>query len=850
MKVSKAFVLLLLCGVVVSSASATFMKKRRLVGDERTFMVVHEPKSIAANYVCQPGYFGPMFPVSPGLTGNLARADPIDLCTPPKNPQDLKGKIVLAKRGDCFFIDKVRYAEEAGAIGAVLENNVYSPEYVTMAPPGNYTDVGIPSCLISEHDAEHLDQGWPVSEEAAVKASATIKDGQTEILHTLTMNSKLAVYVDGTLMKKDQEQPGQSASYTIDDTYQVVAVHAKAGIQSSEDPQFVVHVSDGFSSSLVWSCTDSPAQIDGLSWENLEYDDSSWPQALVKTTPVSPHLKPANFIWGPSGTTDIYCRGYRNLEYIEVDGYQYKYFNKEMSWRDAETFCKEEAFEDKYSAHLASIHSAPQNMVMHALLPPYKEAIYGAWIGLNDIEMEGEFTWTDNEKVDYFNWREGEPNNHVSPDNLQGENCIQIDRTGEWNDLDCDMHKLPFICERFVGQTDDQPDEEQDDYDINATLCLIRWEEDTTLKSFMLPAQPLGDTTNDLCHYREDGLSCCTAGYVNKVVNDQFKWTSSGVTNERCLAVLAQTSCFACDANQAEYLTFTAAGITTAWCEDTCVTIWETCKDDPEFRKSPVGGEIENAKHLCDIIEKLDSPKMQFEVKSGDKNNCFRFDNLPPIVSKYTPEKKVGINQQILTIQFNEEVQRGEGFVEIYDAKSKKRHSVDIADKQLVTFTSTVWPHDTMHVAMSTDGKTCVFNGKQQFSIEIDALAVIDNAGNSWMGNKGEGRKWLVQGTGGTCKGGHSKAAVVLTVLLLLTVSVGGGAFYWRWKKKRDAALAYGIVTGDGNGGIVQEGDIVTTDEGKHQVRLVPVYDPASETRAARSPSTEEDSETSMLTIS
>jgi cysteine-rich repeat protein len=73
------------------------------------------------------------------------------------------------------------------------------------------------------------------------------------------------------------------------------------------------------------------------------------------------------------------------------------------------------------------------------LISPAK--VHGPWIGLNDIEVEGTFTWSDGQPFSFENFADGEPNN------AEGlENCIGLFDTGEWNDFFCDDF-FKGICE-------------------------------------------------------------------------------------------------------------------------------------------------------------------------------------------------------------------------------------------------------------------------------------------------------------------------------------------------------------------------------------------------------------------
>lgn len=67
------------------------------------------------------------------------------------------------------------------------------------------------------------------------------------------------------------------------------------------------------------------------------------------------------------------------------------------------------------------------------------------WIGLNDIEHEGTFTWeVDKSSTNFINWASGEPNNDYNQD------CATVGAKilfGRWDDNQCYKSFL-YICEK------------------------------------------------------------------------------------------------------------------------------------------------------------------------------------------------------------------------------------------------------------------------------------------------------------------------------------------------------------------------------------------------------------------
>ncbi len=75
---------------------------------------------------------------------------------------DLTGKIAFIYRGDCYFDQKIFYAQNRGAIGVVVVNN--EPDGIIGMAPGSFaSQVTIPAIMISMADGaflkQYMDQG-------------------------------------------------------------------------------------------------------------------------------------------------------------------------------------------------------------------------------------------------------------------------------------------------------------------------------------------------------------------------------------------------------------------------------------------------------------------------------------------------------------------------------------------------------------------------------------------------------------------------------------------------------------------------------------------------------------------
>ncbi|HSD13601.1 MAG TPA: T9SS-dependent M36 family metallopeptidase [Flavobacterium sp.] len=96
-------------------------------------MTISAPASVAGIYTVTDNNFNPghvALPASPGgISGTYAlfddgAPDSSDACSAAINAAALNGKIVIIRRGDCTFVEKVKFAQQAGAIAVLMVNNV------------------------------------------------------------------------------------------------------------------------------------------------------------------------------------------------------------------------------------------------------------------------------------------------------------------------------------------------------------------------------------------------------------------------------------------------------------------------------------------------------------------------------------------------------------------------------------------------------------------------------------------------------------------------------------------------------------------------------------------------------
>lgn len=76
------------------------------------------------------------------------------------------------------------------------------------------------------------------------------------------------------------------------------------------------------------------------------------------------------------------------------------------------------------------------------------EGAKDVWIGLGDADDEGTYVWEDGSPLGtYRNWADNQPDNGGSGG--VDEDCVEMGQytEGKWNDQDCSLEYLGFICE-------------------------------------------------------------------------------------------------------------------------------------------------------------------------------------------------------------------------------------------------------------------------------------------------------------------------------------------------------------------------------------------------------------------
>ncbi|HSH05530.1 MAG TPA: T9SS-dependent M36 family metallopeptidase [Anaerolineae bacterium] len=123
-------------------------------------LTINSPVGVAGGYATGTAEFGPAVPTSPAaITADIYIVDDgtgttSDGCETVTNTGELNGNIALIDRGTCSFVVKVKNAQNAGAVAAIVVNNLPGDGILNMG--GTDATITIPSVFISYEDGQLL----------------------------------------------------------------------------------------------------------------------------------------------------------------------------------------------------------------------------------------------------------------------------------------------------------------------------------------------------------------------------------------------------------------------------------------------------------------------------------------------------------------------------------------------------------------------------------------------------------------------------------------------------------------------------------------------------------------------
>jgi subtilisin family serine protease len=164
---------------------------------------VLSPPAVAGKYYFVEGTITTPLTNSGPVVGKLVYIQPGLGCDPPVNAEMLKGNIALIDRGTCLFSEKILRAQEAGAIGVVMVNNL---ESAPIPMGGEAKGITIPGGMISKADGTLL-KAW-LDETITVRLDAQITVERPEFIDTLDDSSSRGPASPSSALKPEISAPG------------------------------------------------------------------------------------------------------------------------------------------------------------------------------------------------------------------------------------------------------------------------------------------------------------------------------------------------------------------------------------------------------------------------------------------------------------------------------------------------------------------------------------------------------------------------------------------------------------------------------------------------------------------
>lgn len=164
---------------------------------------VTSPPSIAGSFYLVEGAITPALTNTGPVSGRLVYIQPNIACDPPTNAAELRGHIALIDRGTCFFADKIRRAQDAGALAVVMVNN---QDTAPIPMGGDSEGLRIPSGMISKADGAVLKAKLGETITVVLDAKNTIE--RPEFVDTLDDGSSRGPGSPGGRLKPEISAPG------------------------------------------------------------------------------------------------------------------------------------------------------------------------------------------------------------------------------------------------------------------------------------------------------------------------------------------------------------------------------------------------------------------------------------------------------------------------------------------------------------------------------------------------------------------------------------------------------------------------------------------------------------------
>jgi len=122
------------------------------------------------------------------------------------------------------------------------------------------------------------------------------------------------------------------------------------------------------------------------------------------------------------------------------DGFVYQYHPEKKPWHKASRTCGADG------GRLAVIDSEVIHKSVVSLFG--NKGVF--WFGLSDEKKEGDWVWVNGKKLDTAYWAVNQPDNYWA---RGGQDCALFNwgGIGRWDDQECNLQQLPFLCQKMPG---------------------------------------------------------------------------------------------------------------------------------------------------------------------------------------------------------------------------------------------------------------------------------------------------------------------------------------------------------------------------------------------------------------